>query len=286
MLSIHIIAFHKFAQTLKCLESVRSCVRREYEVILVENGTASEAQRETLRALASEWREMKLVELDTSRHCPWARSRVLDHARGEHIFFLDNDCFIEEDIFGPLLDLLGDNPEVGGVAPALLYHPSRTLQCLGISLQMNDNGTFHPRHMHHDEPWGNHCHAEPFESEFIPGGCSLFTREFLCECRYDQGLKNIMGDFDLCLQGRDKGYRYMFHPGVKVLHDKTTNHEGYLEAKARLTDWLGGVRRFREKWGLLYYIYPEYEQGRIELFLGQFPIWKPRASWPENLGAK
>ncbi|PKN68124.1 MAG: hypothetical protein CVU57_00430 [Deltaproteobacteria bacterium HGW-Deltaproteobacteria-15] len=286
MISIHIIAFHKFPQTLKCMESIRRSLSREYEVILVENGSANEKQRETFRTLSREWPEMKLVNLDTPRHCPWVRSRVLDHATGEHIFFLDNDCYLEEDIFGPLLDLLANNPDVGGVAPALLYHPSRTLQCLGITLQMNGNGTFHPLHMCHDEPWEIHRYAAPFVSEFIPGGCSLFSRKFLRECRYDRDLKNVMGDYDLCLQGRDKGYRYMFHPGLKVLHDKTSNQEGYLEAKAGLTDWLGGVRRFHDKWGLLYYVYPEYELGRIELLLGQFPRWKPRESWPQNLEAK
>lgn len=286
MLSIHIIAFHKFPQTMKCLQSLRRILRREYEVILVENATASQTQRDVLRALAGKWTQMKLVELDTPHHCPWIRSRVMDVAAGEHIFFLDNDCFLEEDIFGPLLDLMADSPGVGGVAPALLYHPSRTLQCLGIELQMNNNGTFHPLHLHHEESWEYYRHADPFESEFIPGGCSLFTRNFLRACRYDEGLKNIMGDYDLCLQGRDKGYRYMFHPGVKVLHDKSTNDEGYLEAKAGLTDWLGGVRRFQDKWGLLYYVYPEYEKGRIELLLGQFPRWRPRESWPENVEGK
>lgn len=282
MLSIHVISFHKFPATLRCLDSLRRVLRRDYEVLLVENASATPQQLGQLRDLARDWPELRLVALSEPQPCPWCRSRVLDLARGDHVFFMDNDCFLEEDPFGPLLDLLAAHPDAGGAAPALVYHPSHRLQCLGITLEMQENGTFHPRHLEHDAPWEEHRANRPFESSFIPGGCSLFRRRFLEECCYDEQLRNIMGDYDLCLQGRERGYRYLVHPGVRVMHDKTTNDEGYMEAKALLTDWLGGVRRFRDKWGLLYYVLPEYEQGRIELFLGQFPRWLPREQWPEN----
>ncbi len=285
LVSVYVISFFKFEATMRCLDSLRAHVRGPCEVVLVENCSATTEQRAVLDEMERVWPALRVVHLDARRHCPWIRARVLDHARGEHIFFLDNDCYLESDIFPPLLAELDRNPGVAGIAPGLLYHPERTYQCLGIEIEMEDERHFHPRHLRHGETHAAHRDLAPFPSDFIPGGCSLFRRSYLETCRYDENLKNLFGDYDLCLQGRAGGHGFMFHPGCSVLHDKSTNCGEYMQAKAQLSDWLGSVRYFEEKWGLRYFLLKHLDAGRVVLDHGRFPRWLPRAEWPENRGA-
>lgn len=284
MVSIYIIAFHKFEATQRCLASLREHLACDHEVVLVENASADEAQRAYYDRLAAEWPRFKLVQLDEPRHCPWIRHRILDHCSGDYLFFMDNDCYVEEDVFPPLIEVLESDESLGGISPALVYHPSRTLQCLGVAVEIMEDGLFRPTHLLHEEPWDDHRHKPPFESDLIPGGCSLFKRAFLEQNRYDERLKNVFGDFDLCLQGKEHGWKYMFHPGHALIHDKTTNSETYIAAKNRLTDWLGSVTLIEEKWGLRYFLLKHIDEGRVVLKGGQLPQWLPREEWPENQG--
>jgi len=282
MISIYIISFNRISTTLKCLSSLREHLRCEYEVVLVENHSIDAKERSPYRHLLDVWPAMRIVELNQPRHCPWIRAQVLQHARGDYIFFLDDDCFVENDFFPQLIAELNRDERVGGISPGLLYYPTRTYQCLGITLERMEENLFHPKHLCHNEAFEVHRHRAPFTSEFLPGGCSLFRRSFLEQCSYDERLKNVFGDFDLCLQGKEKGWHYKFHPACYLLHDKTNHSKEYLEAKSHQTDWLGGVKLFEAKWGLRYYILKHIEEGRVVLENGQFPRWLPRAQWPEN----
>ncbi len=282
MTSIYIIAFHRFSSTLKCLHSLQRHLSPPYEVVLVENSSATPHEMAEYERLMASWPAMRLVKLDQQRHCPWIRARVLEHTCGDHIFFMDNDCFVEDDIFPRLVSELEKDERTGGISPALLYFPDRTLQCLGIDLEVSEERLFHPRHLCHNETYEKHRHRLPFFSPFIPGGCSLFRRAFLEECQYDDRLRNVFGDYDLCLQGGERGWHYKFHPGCYVLHHKASQDPQYMDAKARLTDWLGSVRLFEKKWNLRYFILKHIEEGRVVLDNGQFPRWLPRQEWPEN----
>jgi GT2 family glycosyltransferase len=284
MVSVYIIAFYKFEETKRCLDSLRKHVHSEYEVVLVENASSDAAQAKYYQQLGNEWKQFKLIQMTFPRHCPWIRSRILQYCSGDYLFFMDNDCYLEENIFPPLIDLIDRYEDVGGVSPALVYHPSRTLQCLGVTVEIMDDGLFRPTHLHHDDPWEAFRGKEPFLSDLIPGGCSLFKRAFLAQHSYDQRLKNLFGDFDLCLQGKVEGWRYMFHPGYAVIHDKTSNSAEYVAAKNKLTDWMGSVALIEEKWGLRYFLLKHLEEGRVVLEGGQLPRWLPRTQWPENRG--
>jgi len=276
MISIFIISFYRFDQTWRCLKSLRKNLSCHYEVVLVENASADSHMLSRLQSLQKNWPRLTLIALNKQLPCPHIRSRVLDWSKGEYIFFLDNDCFIEKDFFADLLSELEKDSKIGGISPALLYYPSRTCQCVGIELKITNADVFHPRHMYHGLPYDEIKTQNPFRTDFIPGGCSLFKRSFLEKNRYDEKLKNIMGDYDICLQGKSKGYEYWVHPGCYVLHNKESSKEEYLHAKAAISDWQGGVLRFYKKWNLLYYIYPEFKKGNIELHMGQFPRWKPK----------
>ena len=282
MISIYVISFYKFRHTMKCLASIKGHIRSRYEVILVENCSATPEQWRKYQELQAQWPALKIIRLDRQHPCPWIRARVLDHATGEYIFFMDNDCFVENDPFPTLVSELENDQQTAGISPALLYFPSRRLQCLGIRIKFFEDNLFEPSHLCHDEPYEWHRERRPFYSDFIPGGCSLFRRNFLEQCTYDPRLKNVFGDFDLCLQGRERGWRYKFHPGCYLMHDKTAHSTRYLKAKGQLTDWPGSVQLFEEKWGLRYFILKHIEMGRVVLDQGNFPRWLPREEWPGN----
>ena len=100
---------------------------------------------------------------------------------------------------------------------------------------------------------------------------------------------SLADDGELLLRGRPipslpgqslqtaESYKEMFQSVMRMRR----NCPDYMRAKARLTDWLGGVVHFERKWGLRYFILKHLEAGRVVLE-GGFPRWLPRAEWPEN----
>lgn len=265
MITIYILSLYRFDATMACLESVRRHVRCDYEVVLFENGSAGKAERQAFEDLERSWPRLRPVFHPRPLSCPQARSRVLEYARGDLILLLDNDCLLEEDFLTSLSAMLGEKPKLGGVSPVLLQSPSRTVHCCGIDIEKRGGDLFHPKHLHYRRSYEEIRHLEPFLCDFIPGGCSLFRRELFHICSYDAGYQNAFGDYDFCMAGRLAGYEFAVHPGHYVLHSRDQGDERFVSAKAKLTDRVASWLRFRDKWGMVYYVYPDYLEGKVRI---------------------
>ncbi|MFM6320958.1 MAG: glycosyltransferase [Microcystis panniformis] len=242
LVSIIIPAYNQFAYTFNCLESLSVNLSSDlaYEIIIVNDASTDE----TLEQLATLVKGIKvLTNAENSgfiRSCNYGASQ----AKGQYLYFLNNDTRILENCLESLLKLIVNTPRVGAVGSKLIYANSKQQEAGGIIWNSAD-GWNYGRLDSPDEPEYNYVRPVDYcsgASLLVPtdlfkqlGG---FSQDFI-PAYYE--------DTDLCFAIRELGYQVLYQPQSNVIH-----YEGITSG----TDLSSGIKqyqvinqtKFREKW--------------------------------------
>ncbi|CCI05278.1 glycosyltransferase [Microcystis aeruginosa] len=242
LVSIIIPVYNQFAYTFNCLESLSVNLSSDlaYEVIIVNDASTDE----TLEQLATLVKGIKvLTNAENSgfiRSCNYGASQ----AKGQYLYFLNNDTRILENCLESLLKLIVNTPRVGAVGSKLIYANSKQQEAGGIIWNSAD-GWNYGRLDSPDEPEYNYVRPVDYcsgASLLVPtdlfkqlGG---FSQDFI-PAYYE--------DTDLCFAIRELGYQVLYQPQSNVIH-----YEGITSG----TDLSSGIKqyqvinqtKFREKW--------------------------------------
>ncbi|MFM6510309.1 MAG: glycosyltransferase [Microcystis panniformis] len=242
LVSIIIPAYNQFAYTFNCLESLSVNLSSDlaYEVIIVNDASTDE----TLEQLATLVKGIKvLTNAENSgfiRSCNYGASQ----AKGQYLYFLNNDTRILENCLESLLKLIVNTPRVGAVGSKLIYANGKQQEAGGIIWNSAD-GWNYGRLDSPDEPEYNYVRPVDYcsgASLLVPtdlfkqlGG---FSQDFI-PAYYE--------DTDLCFAIRELGYQVLYQPQSNVIH-----YEGITSG----TDLSSGIKqyqvinqtKFREKW--------------------------------------
>lgn len=117
MFSIIIINYRTPKLTADCLNSLfKFCPQKEFEVIVVDNNSGDSS----LISLKEEFgSRLKLIANPTNAGFAAANNLGAKEARGEYLFFLNSDTFIQSDILTPLKNALQQDLAIGVIAPKL-----------------------------------------------------------------------------------------------------------------------------------------------------------------------
>ncbi|TRT80606.1 MAG: glycosyltransferase [Microcystis sp. M_OC_Ca_00000000_S217Cul] len=242
LVSIIIPVYNQFAYTFNCLESLSVNLSSDlaYEVIIVNDASTDE----TLEQLATLVKGIKvLTNAENSgfiRSCNYGASQ----AKGQYLYFLNNDTRILENCLESLLKLIVNNPQVGAVGSKLIYANSKQQEAGGIIWNSAD-GWNYGRLDSPDEPEYNYVRPVDYCS-----GASLLVPTDLFKqlggfCQ--DFIPAYYEDTDLCFAIRELGYQVLYQPQSNVIH-----YEGITSG----TDLSSGIKqyqvinqtKFREKW--------------------------------------
>ena len=179
------------------------------QVILVDDGSGA-AGRDAFAAIVG----IDLVRLDESVGFLRASNRGLREARGEFVFFLNNDTEVQPGWLTPLLDAMAD-PAVGAVGSRLI-NPDGTVQESGVTIW--SDGTGHARGSGagvHDAEW-----LSTTEVDFCSGAALMVRRAVIQQIGgFDERFAPAYyEDVDLCFSVRSRGLRVLVVPHSMVLH--------------------------------------------------------------------
>ncbi len=235
--SIIILAYNHWDITTRCLASLLSApVEREYEVILVDNGSEAPMPDYYPSMLPG----IRIVHSEFNRGYGGGYNFAAEFANGDELVLLSNDIIVTPGWLDELHRVKVANPGTLIVGPKYLTLDGTLLEA--GSVVFND-GT----------PWalgrGNDSRSPFFnfvrESHYVSTACVLVDRNFFIttggfDPRYGAG---YFEDTDLCTRAHQIGGHVMYTPLACILHQESSS---FGNQKAALMDKNRQV--FAEKW--------------------------------------
>jgi GT2 family glycosyltransferase len=225
----------------RCVESVlRLTAYENYELIIVDNGSDEADARDYLQAIEGKFAEIG-SRIRVLRHPgPFNFSTinnraVRESAQGEYLCLLNNDAAPLDDAWlGEMMEL-ARRPEIGVVGAKLTY-PDGRLQHGGVILGVGYGSP--ANHPYNGEPdtapgyWGRLLVPQEFSA--VTAACCV-TRRAVWDAvgGFDEDSFAVCyNDVDYCLKVREAGYRVMWTPHARLLHDTSVSQRANVEKKA------------------------------------------------------
>ena len=192
-----------------CLSSLDRQTYRDFEVILVDNGSSDGSV-----AYVRKWYP-SVILVETGKNLGFAggTNAGIRVARGEFIFTLNNDTITDPHLLEEIVRPMQLDPSVGMCAAKMIFPDGRinsTGICISLSGAAWDQGI--------DEP--DHGQYDVTEEVFGPcAGAALYRSSMLDEIGlFDEDFFLYMEDVDLAFRARLSGWTCIFVPTARVVH--------------------------------------------------------------------
>jgi GT2 family glycosyltransferase len=216
--SIIILNWNTARDTIECLESIKKQSYKDYEIVLVDNGSEENDFAALKNYVKKFGKKVRLFRLKKNIGFTGGSDYGLSKARGNYMLFLNNDTIVDKKFIVELLAPFKKYENVGATVPKLLFYkdgPTKKLQHGGSRL------TYYG--MAVDEGLGR-TDSRIFDREkedgCITGACFMISRkvfdaldEAFCTFYF-----TYFEEVDLSWRMRSAGFRIMYVPKSIVYH--------------------------------------------------------------------
>lgn len=247
-LSIITVNFnHKYFPKLAVEALERSKMNFDFKIIMVDNGSTDPISLGFLQHAADEGR-IKFIRSEKNLGFAGGNNLGAKYAKGEYLFILNPDTAVFEDTLQIMVDYLEQHPEIGILAPKLVY-PDGTVQ-ESCRRDMRFMDLVIKRTPLRKFPWGktrlerylmqDFDHEKIQEVELVTGAAMMMKRSFFEEIGgFDDRYFLFMEDFDLCKKTRKAGKKIVYFPKALVNHyHKRLSGGNFLRLLGRKVFWL------------------------------------------------
>lgn len=212
--SIIILNYNQPQLTIDCLKSLSKLEYKNYEVILVDNGSTDNSV-EKIKKHGVAVKNFKLVEKKENLGFAEGNNVGFEHTTGKYILFLNNDTLVEKNFLRPLVEKLELDSRLGAVQPKILQYPQKEIIDSVGSYLIATGFLCHFGHNKKDQPKYNK------ESQIfsMKGACMLFKKEVLDKVGvFDKDYFAYFEETDLCLRTLTTGYKIKYIPESNIFH--------------------------------------------------------------------
>jgi GT2 family glycosyltransferase len=186
-----------------------------YEVIIIDNNSIDAETIHYIDALSDKHRVLRYPQ-------PFNFSAInnfgADQAKGEYLLFLNDDTQV---ISGEWLTALVEQvqrPEVGAVGAKLLY-PDNRIQHAGVTVGICGGAGHAFRKLPNNRTAYFGLADITRNCSAVTAACMMVSRKLFKEIGgFDEELKVVYNDVDLCLRMRQRGYRILYTPFAVLYH--------------------------------------------------------------------
>jgi GT2 family glycosyltransferase len=227
LISVVVVNYNAGAFLMEC---IRSTLAQVDEIIVVDNASTDSSLDLCWQTFADE-PKLKIIRNAANLGFAAACNIGIAHARFDNVFFLNPDCSLDASAVSELMQGLESDDSVGMVG-GLLVNPDGSEQgggrravptpwrsfvrAFGLSRFANRwPKLFYDFHLH-KQP----LPSQPVEVEAISGACMLVKRKAMTDVGHlDEGYFLHCEDLDLCMRFRQKGWKVVFVPSARVVHE-------------------------------------------------------------------
>lgn len=215
-ISIIMLSFGKKEQTLEAVESLKKTITIPHEIILFENGSATETVDFIKSHIEGHFDNLKVIYNDTNLGPAAGRREALQFASGDWFIMFDNDEIAEQGWLEELLLRALSDENIAAVCCKVIF-PNETLQFTGGKIDHLDNELIFLNL--YDKGKNTYDLDTAFfrECDWCPIGATLFTinpAPFL-----HLGYPNVFEDAGVSMALKKAGKRLVNSPGSWVWHE-------------------------------------------------------------------
>ena len=239
--SIVIPCYNQLSYTYACLVSILEHTKQiSYEVIIADDVSTDETRH--LEHFAEGLViSRNCVNQGFLRNCNQAAKK----ARGQYIFFLNNDTTVTEGWLDWLLTLMDSDPRIGMTGSKLIY-PDGRLQEAGGIIWSDASGWNYGRLEDPNRPEFNYVK----DVDYISGAAILIRRSLWEEIGgFDERYAPAYcEDSDLAFEVRKHGYRVVYQPKSVVVHFEGISNGTDVQGRGLKRYQLENTEKLKEKW--------------------------------------
>lgn len=229
LVSIIIPVYNQLHHTWQCLQALAdTATATAFEVIVVDDGSSDATASEVPRISG-----VRFHKNPQNLGFIGACNAGAELARGEYLFFLNNDTAVQSGWLEPLLRSFDEFSDVGLVGSKLVYPDGRLQEAGGIVFN-DGSGWNYGRFDHPDDPRYDY----PREADYCSGAAIMIRKSLFEEFGgFDSLYKPAYyEDTDLAFKVRSRGLRVIYQPASRVVH---------FEGITGGTDTGSGTKRFQ-----------------------------------------
>lgn len=218
--SVIVVNWNRRELLRRCLESLRRQTFRDFELIVVDNGSSDGSTEFVERDYAAGGHpETRLIRNARNLGFCAANNQGIRAARGRFVALLNNDAEAEPGWLGALLGCFEERPEVGMAASKILVYADPTRIDKAGHLIYPD-GQNRGRGSGETDQGQYDC----VEEVLWPDGCAaMYRKEMLDRIGgFDEDFFAYGDDAELGLRARIAGWRCLYTPAAVVRHHRGT----------------------------------------------------------------
>ena len=239
--SIIIPVYNQIHYTYACLVSLLENTQGyDYEIIIADD-VSTDATKEIDNFVSGLVIARNVTNQGFLKNCNNAAKK----ARGEYIFFLNNDTTVEKDWLSPLIKLLESDKGIGMVGSKLIY-PDGRLQEAGGIIWSDGSGWNYGRCDDPNKPEYNYVR----DVDYISGAAIMLSRKLWEDIGgFDERYAPAYcEDSDLAFEVRKRGLRVVYQPLSVVVHFEGVSNGTDVNGTGLKRYQVENNKKLQEKW--------------------------------------
>lgn len=243
MISIVIPVYNEHKLTKDCVDSVRTTMKQEYEIILIDNGSSP-----PLKKPYTGFVPCRVIRNESNLGFPAAVNQGIRAATGDVIILLNNDVVVTDRWAELLVNALAEYSIVGPTCNYCAGKQRVKVEEYATWTGLNKQALLQAQH------YGDHTE----EVNWVIGFCMAFRKSLYDEIgEFDESIWPASGEeIDFCLRAKEAGHRVGIVYGCYVHHEGSQTFKSMEKAgEADYAEVCEKAEAFlRKKWGKDIYI--------------------------------
>lgn len=215
--SIIILNWNGFKDTIECLESLKKITYTSYQVVVVDNGSAGSDAEVLQDRFAG---HIHMIKNDRNYGFTGGNNigirYALNNAEPDYLLLLNNDTVVDTEFLTEMVKVAESSLSIGlAGSKTYFYDDPRRLQIVWFSVDMRFGRTKALGVKEIDQ--GQYENIR--EVDYVQGSCLLIKRKVIQDIGLlDESYVNYWDETDYCFRARKAGYKIVYVPKAKIWH--------------------------------------------------------------------